>query len=169
MANSVDAGRNDADYQNQQSPFGNAGNDQAGYNQAGYNQPGYNQPGYNQPGYNQPGYNQPGYNQPSYNQPGYNQPGYNQPGYNQGYPQNPVPMYGGGEYVQKSRIVAGILNILIPIGIGRFYLGYTSLGAGQLVVTLLTCGVGSLWSIIDGIVILTGTPSVDANNVLLKD
>jgi hypothetical protein len=53
----------------------------------------------------------------------------------------------------KKRAVAGLLNFL-P-GFGRFYLGYSSIGLLQLVLTPF-CGVGYVWSIIDGIAILGG-------------
>jgi TM2 domain-containing membrane protein YozV len=60
--------------------------------------------------------------------------------------------------VQKSKVVAGLLGILLGgLGIHRFYLGYTGVGIAQIVVTLLTCGVGALWGFIEGILILVGT------------
>lgn len=57
-------------------------------------------------------------------------------------------------YSDKSKLLAGVLQILIPIGIGRFYTGHTGLGIAQLLVAILTCGLGSVWSFVDGIVIL---------------
>ena len=68
----------------------------------------------------------------------------------------------------KSRVAAGLLNIFLPFGVGRFYLGYSSLGVGQLLVTIFTCGVGGLWSVIDGIMILTGNPATDAEGRQLQ-
>ena len=57
----------------------------------------------------------------------------------------------------KSKIVAGILGILLgSFGVGRFYLGYTNIGVLQLVVSVVTCGIGSIWGLIDGIMILMG-------------
>ena len=53
----------------------------------------------------------------------------------------------------KSRVVAGLLQLLLPIGTGRFYMGDTGTGVAQLLLTLL-CGVGVIWAFIDGIVIL---------------
>ena len=54
--------------------------------------------------------------------------------------------------------MAGLLGILLgPIGVGRFYLGYTAIGVLQIVVTICTCGLGGLWGFIDGILILCGT------------
>ncbi len=71
---------------------------------------------------------------------------------------------------QKSKLVAGLLQIFLGgLGIGRFYLGYTTIGVLQIVATWLTCGVGAIWPLIDGIMIITGTPNVDANGNPLKD
>jgi hypothetical protein len=53
----------------------------------------------------------------------------------------------------KSRIAAGILQF-IP-GVGRLYLGYGAIGILQLIL-FLCGGVGWIWSVIDGILILTG-------------
>lgn len=72
----------------------------------------------------------------------------------------------------KSRLTAGLLNLLLPFiavgGIGRMYLGYTHIGVWQLVVTLVTCGIGGLWPFIDGIVILCGKPKTDAQGKALR-
>lgn len=76
-------------------------------------------------------------------------------------PPGSVPGYRGDAYGQplsdKSKVIAGLLQIFLGgLGIGRFYLGYTTIGVLQIVVTVLTLGVGSLWGFIDGIVILVG-------------
>ena len=42
----------------------------------------------------------------------------------------------GIPYSDKSKLVAGLLQILLPFGIGRFYIGDTKIGVIQLVVTL---------------------------------
>ncbi|MCV7217910.1 TM2 domain-containing protein [Mycobacterium crocinum] len=59
----------------------------------------------------------------------------------------------------KSKVVAGLLQLLGLfglVGIGRIYLGYTGLGIAQLLVGLVTCGIGAVvWGIVDGILILT--------------
>jgi TM2 domain-containing membrane protein YozV len=94
-----------------------------------------------------------GYGQP-YGQPAYGQPAY---GANPGAPWGVHPVT-GVPYSDKSKLIAGLLQILIPLGIGRFYMGQTGLGIAQLLVTLLTCGIGGLWPFIDGIVILAGDP-----------
>ncbi|PRX46211.1 TM2 domain-containing protein [Prauserella shujinwangii] len=54
----------------------------------------------------------------------------------------------------RSRIVAGVLQIVLPFGIGRFYTGHTGMAVAQLLVTLFTLGVGALWPLIDGILLL---------------
>jgi len=77
------------------------------------------------------------------------------------YGQNPQAPYGyhpitGVPFSDKSKLIAGLLQILVPIGIGRFYIGDVSTGVWQLVVTILTCGLGAIWPLIDGILMLVG-------------
>lgn len=60
----------------------------------------------------------------------------------------------------KSRLAAGLLNIFLP-GIGRLYLGYTGIGIAQLLLAFI--GVGAIWSLIDGILILTGSVVQDGD------
>lgn len=77
------------------------------------------------------------------------------------YGQNPQAPYGyhpvtGVPFSDKSKLIAGLLQILVPIGIGRFYIGDISTGVWQLVVTILTCGLGAIWPFIDGILMLVG-------------
>lgn len=67
----------------------------------------------------------------------------------------------------KSRITAGLLNF-IP-GVGRFYLGYAAHGVLQILVTLITCGFGYLWPLIDAIFILTGGVKYDGYGRVLED
>ena len=73
----------------------------------------------------------------------------------------------GIPYSDKSKLVAGLLQVLLPLGIGRFYIGDSKTGAWQLAVTLLTCGIGGLWPFIDGIVILV-SDSKDAQGRILR-
>jgi TM2 domain-containing membrane protein YozV len=74
----------------------------------------------------------------------------------------------GGEL--KSKIAAGLLGIFLGgWGIHRFYLGYTTIGIIQIVVTLITLGFGGLWGFIEGIMILTGNINKDAKGQPLKD
>ncbi len=59
----------------------------------------------------------------------------------------------------KSKTVAGLLQLIGLfglVGIGRIYLGETGLGIAQLVVGIVTCGVGAVvWGIIDAVLIFT--------------
>jgi TM2 domain-containing membrane protein YozV len=111
--------------------------------------------------------------QQGYPQQGYPQQGYPQAGYPVGpYGASPQAPYGihpatGLPYSDKQKLVAGLLQILIPLGIGRFYIGDTKIGVWQLVVTILTCGIGGLWPFIDGIIILA-TDSKDVNGLPLR-
>jgi TM2 domain-containing membrane protein YozV len=107
--------------------------------------PGYEQqPGYGAP---PPGYQQqPGY-PPGYQQPQYGQPAYGQPGYPVQYTDPQA----------KSKIAAGLLGIFLGgFGVHRFYLGFTKIGIIQIVVTIFTCGIGSLWGFVEGILYLVG-------------
>ncbi|MFC4002442.1 DUF1707 domain-containing protein [Prauserella oleivorans] len=54
----------------------------------------------------------------------------------------------------RSRIVAGVLQIVLPFGVGRFYTGQKGLALAQLLVTLFTFGMGAIWPFIDGILLL---------------
>ena len=91
-----------------------------------------------------------------------------QPQYQQQFQQPMTPAQG------KSKIGAGLLAIFLgPLGIHNFYLGYTGKGVAQLLITLLTCGIGAIvtwiWSLIEGIMIFTGSISTDANGMPLVD
>jgi TM2 domain-containing membrane protein YozV len=74
----------------------------------------------------------------------------------------------GIPYSDKQKLIAGLLNILLPFGVGRFYIGDSKTGALQLVVTLVTCGIGSLWSLIDGILMLVHDDTKDSNGYILR-
>lgn len=67
----------------------------------------------------------------------------------------------------KSKIAAGLLGIFLGfLGIHRFYLGYNGIGIVQLLITILTCGWGTIvtvpWGLIEGILILVGSIDRDA-------
>ena len=70
----------------------------------------------------------------------------------------------------KSKMAAALLGIFLGSwGIHNFYLGNTSRGIIQIVVTICTCGIGGLWGFIEGIMILAGSINTDANGVPLQD
>ena len=89
-----------------------------------------------------------------------------------------VASYGGAPYgvdaygrplSDKSKVVAGLLQIFLStFAVGRFYLGYTNLAIIQIVVTVCTCGIGALWPLIDGIMIIMGKVP-DAQGRTLRD
>ncbi|MEV0679739.1 DUF1707 domain-containing protein [Actinosynnema sp. NPDC050436] len=96
--------------------------------------------------------------------PGYASKGYATPNHGYGPPPGfpPNAPYGldpltGQPLSDKSRIAAGVLQLVLPFGIGRFYIGDTGIGVAQ----LLTCGGCGIWSLIDGIILLVngGTDS----------
>lgn len=105
--------------------------------------------------------------QPGYPPPGQYPPAGAYPPPMSGYPpayMDPTAPYGrhpmtGEPLSEKSKVVAGLLQLLGLfglVGIGRIYLGYTGLGVAQLVVGLITCGLGAvIWGIIDAVSILT--------------
>jgi TM2 domain-containing membrane protein YozV len=72
---------------------------------------------------------------------------------------------------RKSKIAAGLLGIFLGgFGVHRFYLGYTGIGIAQIAVTFVTCGIGSLWGLIEGILILTGSSiTIDSEGQSLRD
>ena len=77
--------------------------------------------------------------------------------------------YGYGK-PPKSKMTAGLLGIFLgAFGVHRFYLGFTGLGVAQIAVTVFTCGLGSLWGVVEGILILTGSIDRDADGQLLVD
>ena len=101
---------------------------------------------------------------------GFPPPGYGPSG--PAYAAGPMAPYGidprtGIPFSDKSKIIAGVLQLLLPFGIGRFYIGDTGLGIAQLLVTLLTCGIGAIWPFIDGIILLV-TDSKDSDGRPLR-
>ena len=75
---------------------------------------------------------------------------------------------------QKSKLAAGLLAIFLgTLGVHNFYLGYTGKAVAQLLITLLTCGIGaigtSIWALVEGILILTGSIKTDAKGIPLGD
>ena len=67
---------------------------------------------------------------------------------------------------EKNRVAAGVLQIVLPFGIGRFYTGHTNIALAQLLTSIFF--VGFIWSIIDGIMILANG-GTDAEGRPLRD
>ena len=111
-----------------------------------------------QQAYGQQSYGQPGYGQPAYGQPAYGQPAYVQP-------------FAAG--APKQWIVAVLLAFFLgTLGIHNFYLGYTTKGIIQLVLTLTFIGliVSGIWAFIDFIMLLlrAGSYAYDAQGQPLQ-
>ena len=73
----------------------------------------------------------------------------------------------------KSKIAAGLLGIFLgTLGVHNFYLGYTGKATAQLLITVLSCGilsvVSAVWGLIEGIMILTGSITTDADGNQLR-
>jgi DUF1707 SHOCT-like domain/TM2 domain len=64
----------------------------------------------------------------------------------------------GQPYSDRSKLLAGLLQLFLPFGVGRLYSGHIGIGVAQLVLTVFF-GVGVIWAFIDGIVILAGRPT----------
>lgn len=57
---------------------------------------------------------------------------------------------------ENKKMLAGILALLIgSLGIHKFILGYTQEGVLQIVITFVTCGIGGIIPLIEGIIYLT--------------
>lgn len=154
-------------------------------NQGNFQQPQFQQPQFQQPTF--PQAPQPQYPQQYPQQPqsyGQQQPGYGQPaGYGYGQPQpygqqaqygQPQPQAFYNIADQRSRVTAGILAILLgALGVHNFYLHNTGKAVAQLLMSLLSCGalalVSEIWSIVEGIQLLTGSIKVDGRGIPLKD
>lgn len=73
--------------------------------------------------------------------------------------------------VTRSKLSAGVLGIFAgSLGVHRFYLGYTTIGIIQIAVTVITCGIGSIWGFVEGILILcdTGITTTESGQPLDK-
>lgn len=67
---------------------------------------------------------------------------------------------------QKSKLCAGLLGIFLgAFGVHNFYLGYTGKAVAQLLITVLSCcmlsAISSIWGLVEGIMILTGSINTD--------
>ena len=80
-----------------------------------------------------------------------------------------APQPDGKSYSNKSRVTAGILGILLGgAGVHRFYLGSPGIAILQLIATIITFGLASLWGLIEGIILLAGGNFSDGNGNLLR-
>lgn len=124
-----------------------------------------NQAPYGAPEAAQPGYGaQPGYEQATYagGQQAYGQPGYAQPAFGQ-------PVVGA----PKQWFVAMLLAFFVgALGIHNFYLGYTSKGVIQLILTITVIGapIAAIWALIEFVLILahSGSYAYDAQGQPLQ-
>lgn len=93
------------------------------------------------------------------------------PGYH-GY--DPAAPFGydprtGLPYSHKTKLLAGLFQILLGgFGVGRFYTGHVGMAIGMIAATWLTCGLGAIWPLIDGILILVNG-GTDSNGLPLRD
>lgn len=74
----------------------------------------------------------------------------------------------------KSKLAAGLLGIFLgSLGVHNFYLGYIGKAVAQLLISVLSCFMlswaSAIWGLIEGILILTGSISVDGNGNPLRD
>jgi TM2 domain-containing membrane protein YozV len=76
--------------------------------------------------------------------------------------QPPTPAYGDApvqdwkQLGAEKKMVAGICGILLGgFGVHKFILGYTTEGIIQIVITCVTCGIGGVVGVIEGIIYLT--------------
>lgn len=67
----------------------------------------------------------------------------------------------------RNRLVGGLLGIVFP-GVGRMYLGFWVQGFLQFI-TAFCFGLGYVWSVVDGVLILSGNPKLDGYGRRLKD
>lgn len=74
--------------------------------------------------------------------------------------QNSSKVIPTGNVGNKSKVAAGLLGIFLgSLGVHNFYLGFITKGIIQLLLTLLTFGIGliasEIWALVEGILILT--------------
>mgnify|MGYP000853479477 FL=1 len=106
---------------------------------------------------------QQAYGQPAYGQPAYGQPAYGQPAYGQPFAAD----------APKQWIVALLLAFFLgALGIHNFYLGYTTKGIIQLILTITVIGapIAAIWAFIEFIMIIAraGSYAYDAQGQPLQ-
>ncbi len=63
---------------------------------------------------------------------------------------------GNPQYASDKRVIAGVLGIVLGgLGIHRFYLGDITGGILRILITIVTCGLGSVIGLVEGILYLT--------------
>lgn len=78
---------------------------------------------------------------------------------------------------RRSKLAAGLLGIFLGVfGVHNFYLGYTGKAVAQVIlgtVGSIACGIGpivsSIWGLVEGIQILTGTINKDGDGAPLGE
>lgn len=79
----------------------------------------------------------------------------------------PIP---SGEQSDRRRKTAGLLGIFLCLFAShQFYLGNVGRGVFQAFLSLCTVGIGSIWSLIEGILILAGKINTDSQGRRLRD
>ncbi|WP_240157310.1 DUF1707 domain-containing protein [Pseudonocardia broussonetiae] len=68
-----------------------------------------------------------------------------------------VDLRTGLPFSDRNKVVAGVLQLVLPFGVGRFYSGHHGIGVAQLLLSVF--GIGILWAWVDGIVLLAGNPT----------
>lgn len=129
------------------------GPEQSAANQAPFGGAPGAQPSPEQPAYGSAGYGDPAYGQPAYGQPAYGQPAYGQ----QAYATPP-----------KQWVLALVLAFFLGgFGVHNFYLGYTTRGIIQLLLTITLVGapISAIWALIEFIMIImrSGSYGYDAS------
>ena len=84
------------------------------------------------------------------------------------------PMVMQSHMMQKSKMAYLLLGIFVGwLGVHNFYIGHTSRGLSQLLISVLTIGIlafiPAIWAIIECIMLFTSQYPVDANGVLMRD
>ena len=65
--------------------------------------------------------------------------------------QQPIPQ-------EDKKVLAGVLAIVLGgLGVHKFILGYTQEGIIQLILGVVTCGIGGIIGLVEGIIYLTKT------------
>ncbi len=68
----------------------------------------------------------------------------------------------------QSKILCALLALIVPFGVHRFLMGYTTIGIIQVLVVTVTCGAGCIWPFIEGFLILAGSLKMSDGQDLLE-